>query len=72
MTEPRRSWRLAFKVAVFDWIVAHTPPFRRYREHAEARIAELEAELVDAAGERETLIRGISRLLDERATRPPT
>jgi hypothetical protein len=72
MAEPRRSWQLAFKIAVFDWIVAHTPPFRRYRDHAAARIVELEAQLADAEGERATLIRSISQLLDERAAHPPT
>jgi len=70
----QQSRHLALKVAVFDWLMTHTPPLRRYREHCqscERQVAQLEGQLRELYSERETLVRGLSQLLDERAGHPP-
>jgi hypothetical protein len=74
MAQTAQNRRLALKVAVFDWIMTHVPPLRRYREYCqgcERLVAQLQGQLLELHRERETLIRGISRLLDERAAHPP-
>ncbi len=72
MPDPARHWSLAVKIMIFDWLMTHVPPLRRYRAEHEtliARLAHVEDELQELQHERDALLHGMSRLLDERASR---
>jgi hypothetical protein len=71
----KRGWLLSFKIAVFDWVVEHTPPLRRLRDQRDEmaeRLARTEEELREVYSERDTLLRGIALLFEESASRPPS
>ena len=68
-----------FKIAVFAWIMHHTPGLRRHQalfdaEHAQRlrlidQLAEMTEELHEVRSERDALFRGLALLLDERLAR---